>query len=82
MIYEIKIHHKYFSPLFTGKKTFDLMKDKGFKVGDIIRYREYSDMLGSYTGMETRKEIVYRYEGQGNYGLAKGYVILALKDVV
>jgi hypothetical protein len=86
--HELKSWPEYFDPLFTGVKTFELrFNDRRFKVGDVLRLREYDDRKGDYTGREISKRIIYMVDGIGPgcitpmKGLSRGYAILALADV-
>ena len=91
MTHELKILTEYFFAVEDGTKTFELRKDdRNFQVGDTLILKEWNmgetDSTGSekiviheqgYTGREIKKEISYILKG-GQYGLRKGYVILAL----
>lgn len=79
-----------FQPMMKGVKTHDLRKDdRGYKVGDIILYREYDIAVGAYTGREQQFEVTYitgRNEGQSpcavsSVVLDREYVILSIRKV-
>lgn len=80
--HELKIAPEYFKAVVEGIKTFELRyNDRNFKVGDRLILKEYEqlfDMEYRYTGKEITKEVSYILEG-GQYGLAKNFVILAIK---
>lgn len=92
MIHALKTLPPYFKGVADGAKTFELRKnDRNFSVGDILILKEWkmgsTDATGpelvvikeqGYTGREVMKTISYILKG-GQFGLAKGYVILALK---
>lgn len=92
--HELKIFPRYFKAVQDGSKTFELRKnDRDFKVGDILVLKEFKSRLldntgptevvieeGGYTGREISKRISYILEG-GQFGLRKGYSILALGEV-
>ena len=84
--HELKSWPEFFGPLMDGKKTFDLRKnDRNFKVGDRIRFVEWTPETKSYTGRECERNIVYMIHGLGPgcieplRGLHSGYVILGLR---
>ena len=93
-IHELKILPYFFVAVKAGSKTFELRKnDRNFKVGDILVLKEFKtgcvDHTGDeevvieergYTGREIKKRISYILEG-GQYGLRKGYSILALGEI-
>ena len=93
-IHELKILPYFFRAVKAGSKTFELRKnDRDFKVGDILVLKEFKtglvDHTGAeevvieergYTGREIKKRISYILEG-GQYGLRKGYSILALGEI-
>ena len=93
-VHELKIFPKYFEAVQDGSKTFEIRKaDRDFKVGDILVLKEFKSRLidctgyeevvieeGGYTGRKIAKRISYILEG-GQYGLRKGYSILALGEV-
>ena len=82
MEHELKIKDNFFRAVDAEKKNFELRKDdRGFKNGDILILREWSDVMGNYTGRVIRRRITYIYHGTGIYGLAKGYSILGLEEV-
>ena len=79
MQHELKILPEYFTAIMFGKKNFEIRKnDRDFKVGDVLKLMEYAG--GKYTGSFIRREIVYIYHGDGNYGLEKGYCVLGLSE--
>lgn len=82
MIHELKIWPEYFAEVKSGNKTFEIRKsDRDYRVGDILRLREfYPKGVGSegeYSGEECLRKISYIYSGP--IGVAQGYVILGLK---
>lgn len=83
--HEVKSWPDYFASLIDGSRQFDLREnDRNYRVGDIIRFREFDDRTGKYTDAELRRRITYVMEGVGSgsisplRGLQRGYVILAL----
>lgn len=87
-VHELKSWPEFFAPILSGEKTFELrVNDRKFKVGDVIRLREYDDRSETYTGRTAKKRITYIADGIGPgsitplRGLSRGYAILALADV-
>ncbi len=87
--HDLKSWPDFFEPVASGVKQFELrLNDRKFKVGDVLRLREFDDRKGIYTGREVRKRITYLLEGIGPgaitpvLGLSRGYVILSLSDEV
>ena len=83
--HELKSWPDYFEPLLDGSKPFEVrINDRHFKVGDILKLREYDDRKGSYTGRELRKKVTYVLEGIGGgaipplAGIHRGYCVLGL----
>lgn len=83
--HEVRSWTDFFSSLASGDRQFDLRKnDRDYKVGDIIKFREYDDRAGKFTGAELRRRITHVMEGVGAgsitplHGLQRGYVILSL----
>ena len=68
----------YYADVASGKKRFELRKnDRGFKVGDGLRLKEYTD--GEETGRYIDADIVYMLEDYA--GLTDGYCILGIEVV-
>ncbi|HGC5945109.1 TPA: DUF3850 domain-containing protein [Enterococcus faecalis] len=67
-VHELKILPVYFEAVVTRKKRFEIRKnDRDFRVGDILRLREYQN--GQYTGELYVTTITYLtdYAQQANY---------------
>lgn len=86
--HDVKSWPEFFKALVAGQ-PFDLRdNDRRFKSGDFIRFREFDDRVGKYTGAELIKRITHVMEntiGGGSItpmvGLHRGYAILGLADV-
>lgn len=80
MTHALKTWPAYFNPIETGKKNFELRKDdRPFEVGDDIILQEYDPEKKEYSGKELQFIIGYIYRGN-EFGLKKGYCIIALKE--
>jgi hypothetical protein len=81
--HELKTWPEFYIPIVSGEKTFELRRDdRGFKVGDILRLREWRRLRivdgiaqGEYTGRETRRYVSYVLSGMG---LEPGVVCMGL----
>ena len=86
-VHELKSWPEYFEPVLTGKKTFELRKDdRHYKVGDILKLREWEPNTAKYSGREIRKRVVYFMDGIGPgavtpmHGLLRQYCIMGIAD--
>lgn len=80
-IHNLKTWKKYFVAVFSGLKNFELrFNDRDFKIGDELILEEWDEITELYTGRILHRRIDYILEG-GQFGLEKGYVILALSKI-
>ncbi|MEG1863637.1 MAG: ASCH/PUA domain-containing protein [Oscillospiraceae bacterium] len=79
--HEVKILPKYFEQVQSGAKTFEYRKDdRGYKVGDIIKLREYQPESDTYTGSSLEAEITYILKG-GELNIPTGYAIMSINKI-
>jgi hypothetical protein len=85
--HELKSWPEFFKPIMSGEKTFELRKnDRRFKVGDVLRLREWEPTTAKYSGRECIRVVTYILEGVGPggitpyHGLAREYAILGLRE--
>lgn len=83
--HELKTWPEWYEPSLTDLKPYEIRKhDRDYKVGDILRLREYqppsSGFPGSYTGRWMRRRITFILEG-GKFGVEKGTSILSLGPI-
>lgn len=77
-VHELRLAHMWFPDIASGRKRFELLKnDKGFKIGDGLRLKEYAD--GKETGRYIDADIVYMLEDYT--GLIEEYCILGIEVV-
>lgn len=79
VVHDLKCTSNFFEAVADGSKTFEARRnDRNFKVGDVLRIREFGNM--EYTGREVRKRITYILHGAlyGGWGVHDGFAILAL----
>ena len=75
-VHELKCRPEYYEAVRTNQKNFELRRnDRGFRVGDVVRLKEYDG--SGYTGRELVRRITYMLEGP-IYGLEAGWCILSL----
>lgn len=78
--HELKIAPEYFEAVSNGTKTFEIRRnDRDFKVGDIIKLKEFSDHL--YTGPMVLVKVLGVFSGLSDYGVDPEYVVLSIKVV-
>ena len=80
MVHELKISPKYFYPVVTEDKTFEVRRnDRNFEIDDYISLNEYVAENNTYTGCNCLCRITFILD---NPDFCKeGYVILGIKKV-
>ncbi|MDR0462555.1 MAG: DUF3850 domain-containing protein [Christensenellaceae bacterium] len=85
MTHELKLCKKFYEPVVSGNKTFELRKnDRNFKVGDKLILRPVTDdETRAYINNlpKIHAEISYMLSEGVSGGLEKGYCVLAMKNV-
>lgn len=74
-IHEIKIAAMYYEDVVSGKKSFELRKNDGYKQGDKLIMLEFKD--GKHTGRIINADVTYMLEDYT--GLTEGYCILGIQ---
>lgn len=82
--HDLKVWPPFFDAILDGRKTFELRHDdRGFRIGDGLRLREYVPGPDEYTGREVVKEISYMIIGDDpmgySFGLRQGFVALGFR---
>jgi hypothetical protein len=78
-IHDLKTWPIYFEMMQKNLKNFEIRKnDRNFKVGDILRLKEWNPETKKYTGREMAVNVKYIFYG-GEYGLDVDYVIMAIE---
>ncbi len=73
--HELKPWPEFFNDVWSGDKTFELrIDDKGFRAGDLLKFREWSK-VGGYTGREITATVTFITSG---LGLEKDWIIMSL----
>lgn len=77
---EKKCLPKYYQAVRKRIKTFEIRKDDSdYEVGDILELYEWDGE--KYTGHKIAREITYILRDAEQYGLAKGFCILAIQPI-
>lgn len=77
-VHELKAHPEPFRLMATGAKRHEVRKaDRPFKVGDVLRLREYVPETEHYTGAELLR-LVSHITTPGSWGLPEGLCVLSL----
>lgn len=82
-VHELKTWPEPFAALLTGLKTHEVRKnDRDFRVGDLLRLREWEPRAGHpdggwHTGREVWREVTYISQG-GTWGLPEGLCVLSV----
>ena len=71
----IRLAAMNYDDVVSGKKSFEICKDAGYKEGDIIEYMEFKD--GRNTGRTFKAEIAYVVNE--HRGLTEGFCIIGVK---
>lgn len=78
-IHELKTWPEYFEKTLTGLKQFEWRRnDRHFKVGDLLRLREWGSSNASYTGREIVARVDYIMGERHEFGIHDEYVIMSI----
>lgn len=78
--HELKCWLPFFQAEKDGAKSFEVRRnDRNFRVGDVLRLREYDAAREVYTGREHRARVTFMLIG-GAFGIEDGYVVMGLAD--
>ena len=76
--HDLKTWPEFFDAIERGEKTFELRKDdRGYRVGDFLRLKEYLPKDERYTGRERVVQVMYLVAGPV-FGLRAGYACMAI----
>lgn len=79
----LKTQPPFFDDVRSGNKTFELRRDdRRYSVGDILLLREFDPRSRTYTGRHCRRRVTYVLRDAEAFGLAPGFVILGLLEVM
>lgn len=78
-LHDLKIWPEYFKAVCEGKKRFEIRKnDRDFKVGDLLRLREWSPDTKLYSTNFTTMRVTYIVYGPA-WDLPKDMVVMSLE---
>ena len=87
-VYNVKSWVPFFQAFKTGAKKHDMrdLKDRNYKVGDILVLEEYDPFKGQYTGDVMRMKITYITSREtpcafSSAALDSNYCILSLEEI-
>ena len=87
-VYNVKSWVPFFQAFKTGAKKHDMrdLKDRNYKVGDILVLEEYDPFKGQYTGDVMRMKITYITSREtpcafSSAALDSNYCILSLEEL-
>lgn len=76
--HDLKIWPEFFEPVRDGIKLFEVRKnDRGIKVGDVLKLREWNDKTKKYTGREVRVKVLYILD----WIYLNGYSIMSIEVI-
>lgn len=79
--HDLKTWPEFFEAVTAGGKTFELRKDdRGFRVGDFLRLKEWRRDAERYTGREIVTRVNYLVAGPA-FGLEPGHVCMAIEPL-
>ena len=80
MLQELKVLEKYYNDILIGKKTFEVRKnDRDYQVGDeLVLYPCNNVGIINIRLKPLRLKVSFVLQG-GQYGIEKGYVVMATK---
>lgn len=78
--HDLKTWGEDFQAIQSGEKTFEVRQnDQDFKVGDILRLKEYDPVHDRYTARYIPVEVTYILVG-GQFGVKDGYCVMGFKE--
>lgn len=81
-VHELKTWPESFGHLRTGRKTAELRRDdRGYRVGDVLRLREWDPTTRSFTGRNAERLVTHVLRDRPEFGLLEGFVLLSLTEV-
>jgi len=78
--HDLKTWPEFFEAVEAGKKTFEVrFNDRGYKVGDVLRLREWSPQTQVYSGRETKQLVTYTMSDR--FGVDPDWIIMGMKSM-
>lgn len=89
MEYNVKSWPAFFKAIVSGDKLHDMrdMRDRDYKVGDVLNLQEYDPFGGGYSGQECKVKITYVTSNEtpcamSSAALDGSFCILSIKKVL
>jgi hypothetical protein len=76
--HELKIWPEFFDAIVMGRKKFEVRKDIGFNVGDVLYLQSWDPVKNEYTGSFMYAQVIYKLDG-GQFGIEPGYCVLGIQ---
>ncbi len=77
--HDLKTWPEYFAKLRDWTKAFEIRKnDRDYRVGDVLRLREWNPATESYTGEQELRVVCSIIDGP-KFGIEAGYVVMGLQ---
>jgi hypothetical protein len=82
VIHELKTWTAYYEAISEGRKTFEIRKDdRDFRVGDVLRLRDFDPTKDAYTGAQLDVVVTYITDAKNLGCLESGYVCMSIRRV-
>jgi hypothetical protein len=79
-VHELKVWPCYYIPILRGDKPFELRKfDRDYKVGHVLRLREWLPTTKGYTGNFIYADVLSVLADVPEFGLMPGFCIMGIK---
>ena len=76
--HELKTWPEHFQAAVSGEKRFEVrVNDRDFRVGDMLRLREWDPVNGAYTNREVKQRVTHILLG-GQFGIAPTHCVMSL----
>jgi hypothetical protein len=77
--HELKTWPEPFDAMERGLKPFEIRRnDRDYRIGDILRLREWRPADEQYTGRELLRKVVFILDNP-QFGIKNGFVVMAVK---
>lgn len=80
-IIELQVPISEYIPIKVGTKSFQFgVNDRDYRVGDVLRLREWDELSQKYTGETCWREVTYITKG-ASVPIPSNYAILSLRPI-
>ena len=82
MMHKIKLREDFADAVLSGDKSFEVRKnDRGYKVGDTVKFRVIDKISNTVDHPLNKKEYRITYV-LNEWGIDEDYVVFAIKEIV